>query len=172
MHSGRMPVETSTTYHSLRREIPREQPEVRKYILEKDPRVKADDPPYKLDPQRVISETKHTYTTDKNRTIHKKLCSEIQNPDIFQRQRTVAHQQRAHGVCRGRFTTRGEVRDTEFPCTGKWAGPTGTQSCLSSRADNNSRTTGRYPQITRMIGRRPSSRAGTLWIRGPKRGKP
>ena len=37
---------------------------VSKYILEKDPRAKAYDPPYKLKPQKVKFETKHTYTTD------------------------------------------------------------------------------------------------------------
>ena len=41
------------------------------YIIEKNPRAKAYEPPYHLNPKRVIAESKHTYTTEDNRTIQK-----------------------------------------------------------------------------------------------------
>ena len=60
-------------------------PSVSKYIIEKNSRARAYDPPYHLNPRRVVSESKHTYTTEDNRTIHKKLSTRVNNPEIFQR---------------------------------------------------------------------------------------
>ena len=60
-----------------------------------------------------MHESKHTYTTEDNRTIHKKLSTRVNNPEIFQRpyNRLVEHSQRAHRDRFGRFENPGRGRE-------------------------------------------------------------
>ena len=60
-----------------------------------------------------MHESKHTYTTEDNRTIHKKLSTRVKNPEIFQRpnNRLVEHSQRAHRDRFGRFASPGRGRE-------------------------------------------------------------
>ena len=92
---------------------------VSKYVIEKNASAKAYDPPYHLNPKGVIAESKHTYTTEDNRTIHKKLSTRVKNPEIFQRPytRLVEHSQKAHRYRLGRFASpgRGQAVTLNFP---------------------------------------------------------
>ena len=82
---------------------------VSKYVLEKNARAKAYDHSYHLNPKRVIAESKHTYTTEDNRIIHKKLSTRVKKPEIFQRpyNRLVDHSQKMHRDRFGRFASPG-----------------------------------------------------------------
>ena len=85
---------------------------VSNYIIERNPRAKAYELPYHLNPKRVIAESKHNYTTEDNRIVHKKLSTRVKKPDIFQRpyNRLVEHSQKIHRDKMGELSAQEEVK--------------------------------------------------------------
>ena len=116
-------------------------PPVSKYIIEKNPRAKAYDPPYYLNPKKVIRESKHTYTTEDNRTIHKKLSAKVRNPEIFQRpyNRLVEHSQKAHRDRFGRFASPGRGREEVLNFPVRNAAPNRNEFSSSSTPERTMR---------------------------------